>query len=92
MLDFKTNRVTPDTLPQTVANYEMQMLVYALAVERILKQPPAELVLHFLRGNLEHRFAWDSTARARATEMVNEAIAKLENGQNLPFFSPERPS
>ena len=41
----------------------MQMLVYALAVERILKRPPVEIVLHFLRDNHEHRFAWDEAAR-----------------------------
>ena len=52
----------------------MQMLVYALAVERILKRPPAEIVLHFLRGNHEHRFAWDAAARQRVMELVNAAM------------------
>ena len=65
LLDYKTNRVSPETLASTVASYEMQMLVYALAVERILKKPPVEIVLHFLRESHEHRFAWDAAARQR---------------------------
>ncbi len=55
----------------------MQMLVYALAVERILKRSPAEMVLHFLRGNREHCFPWDAGARQRAMELVNSAMAIL---------------
>ena len=47
LLDYKTNRVSPETLASTVASYEMQMLVYALAVERILKRPPGGDCLAF---------------------------------------------
>ena len=74
LLDYKTNRVSPETLAGIIQGYEMQMLVYALAVERILKRPPVEIVLHFLREGHEHRFAWDAAARQRATELVNDAI------------------
>ncbi len=74
LLDYKTNRVSPETLAGTVESYEMQMLLYALAVERILQRPPAEIVLHFLRQNQEHCFAWDSAARQRVTDLVNDAI------------------
>jgi ATP-dependent exoDNAse (exonuclease V) beta subunit len=74
LLDYKTNRISAETLPDTVASYEMQMLVYALAAERILKRPPAELVLHFLRGGHEHRFAWSDAARDRAVKLVERAL------------------
>jgi ATP-dependent helicase/nuclease subunit A len=74
LLDYKTNRVSPETLAGTVASYEMQMLVYALAVERILKRPPVEIVLHFLREGREHSFAWNQEARLRVMELVNEAM------------------
>jgi ATP-dependent helicase/nuclease subunit A len=77
VLDFKTNRVRPDTLPRVAADYEMQMLVYALAAERILGQAPAELTVHFLRGGLEYRFAWDDAAHERARALVDEALAAL---------------
>jgi ATP-dependent helicase/nuclease subunit A len=74
LVDYKTNRVTADTLPVVAGNYEMQMLVYALAVERILKRPPAELVLCFLRPGLEYHFVWDAAARKRVLELVDRAL------------------
>lgn len=74
LVDYKTNRVTADTLPAVAAEYEMQMLVYALAVERILKRPPVELVLCFLRPGLEYHFVWDAAARQRVIELVNRAL------------------
>jgi ATP-dependent helicase/nuclease subunit A len=80
LLDYKTNQVSPATLAETAAGYEMQMMVYALAVEQILKRPPVEIVLHFLRANLERRFAWDLLARNYATEEVDEAMKSLETG------------
>ena len=36
---------SPRANAEQAAKYEMQMLVYALAVERILKSPPVELAL-----------------------------------------------
>ncbi len=75
LLDYKTNRISPQTISATVAGYQMQMLIYALAVERVLKRPPVEIVLHFLRGNVEHQFAWDDAARQRAVELVNAGLA-----------------
>ena len=74
VIDYKTNRVAEERIGAVAADYEMQMLVYALAVERILKRPPAEVALCFLRPGLEHRFPWDDAARRRAVELVNAAL------------------
>jgi ATP-dependent helicase/nuclease subunit A len=74
LVDYKTNRVTAETLAAVAGQYEMQMFVYALAIERILKRPPVELALCFLRPGLEYRFAWDATARARVRELVDRAL------------------
>jgi ATP-dependent helicase/nuclease subunit A len=74
LLDYKTNRVTPDGVARVAAEYEMQMLVYALAVEKILGAGPAEVVLHFLRIGREHTFRWDEAARRRAVALVEQAI------------------
>jgi len=84
LVDYKTNRVTPGTLSATAAGYEMQMLVYALAVERTLGVPPVELALCFLRTGDEHRFAWDAAARARTIEMVSRAIHKAATVGRAP--------
>ena len=63
LVDYKTNQVTPRTLAKVAADYEMQMLLYALAAETTLGVAPVELVLHFLRGGLEYSFPWDSPRR-----------------------------
>jgi ATP-dependent helicase/nuclease subunit A len=74
LVDYKTNQATAETLAGKAAAYEMQMLVYGLAVETILGRPPAELTLCFLRPGLEYRFAWDDAARRRAVELVAQAL------------------
>jgi hypothetical protein len=74
LVDYKTNRVTADTLPAVAAQYELQMLVYALAAERILKRPPIELALCFLRPGLEYHFAWNAAARQRVVALVDRAL------------------
>jgi ATP-dependent helicase/nuclease subunit A len=74
LIDYKTNRVEASQIAAVAADYEMQMLVYALAVERILGQPPAELTLCFLRPGLEHSITWNDAARQRAAQMVSAAI------------------
>jgi ATP-dependent helicase/nuclease subunit A len=74
LIDYKTNQVTAETLPAKAAPYQMQMLVYAMAAETILKCPPAELLLCFLRPGLEYRFDWNATARQQAIELVSGAL------------------
>jgi ATP-dependent helicase/nuclease subunit A len=75
VVDYKTSKqATPERLAKTAADYEMQMLVYGLAAEQILKCPPVELVLCFLRSGLEFSFAWNGEARQRVLELVNQAL------------------
>jgi ATP-dependent helicase/nuclease subunit A len=74
IVDYKTNNITTQTLEQEAAKYEMQMLVYALAAEKILKQPPVELALCFLRPGLEYQFPWDDKTRNRVVDMVNKCL------------------
>jgi ATP-dependent helicase/nuclease subunit A len=74
VVDYKTNRVTADQVAAKAADYELQMLVYALALEQILRSPPVELVLCFLQPGVEHRFAWDAAARQRVLELVDRAM------------------
>ena len=75
VIDFKTNQVTIETLPSVAAKYELQMLVYAMAAEQSLGAAPKSLVLHFLRGGLEHAVEWNAEARDRARQLVTAAIA-----------------
>jgi ATP-dependent helicase/nuclease subunit A len=79
VLDYKTNRVTPSTIEAAASEYEMQMLLYALAVERILGSGPSDLVLYFLRPAREHHFRWDAAARRRVEKLVNQALDAFVN-------------
>lgn len=78
VLDFKTNQVSPGNLDSTAAKYEMQMLVYALAVEQIFGSAPRSLTLYFLRTGQEYPFTWSPAARQRVVRMVSEAISKAQ--------------
>jgi ATP-dependent helicase/nuclease subunit A len=80
LIDYKTNRVAPKRIGEVALEYEMQMLLYALAAERILKQPPVEVALHFLRPGVEHHFCWDDAARHRAVKLVGQAISEEFEG------------
>jgi ATP-dependent helicase/nuclease subunit A len=79
VVDYKTNRVSRATLQAAAAPYEMQMHVYALAVERIFGREPKSLVLHFLRPGLEHHFPWDAAARKRVVERIDRCIASCQS-------------
>ena len=74
LLDYKTNQVSASGAASLAAQFELQLGVYALAVEQILRQPPAELAVHFLRPTIDHRFKWDSAIRQRTIDCVNQAI------------------
>jgi ATP-dependent helicase/nuclease subunit A len=77
LLDYKTNRISAENVAAAAAQYEMQLGVYALAVEEILGKPPVELIVHFLEPSAEHRFVWDETMRRRTIEQVNQAISGM---------------
>jgi ATP-dependent helicase/nuclease subunit A len=76
LVDYKTNDVTAAEVPAIAERYEMQMLLYALALERALGTPPVEIALHFLKPRVEHIFTWDDEARKRCITLVDEAFAR----------------
>ena len=86
VIDYKTNRVKPERLAEAAAGYEMQMYVYALAVERILGEAAGGVDALLLRPGLEHHFVWDAAARRRTAATVDEGIRAIicENGITLP--------
>ena len=51
VLDFKTDRVTEDTLPQAAARYRLQLNTYAEALSRIYEMPVKEKYLYFFQLN-----------------------------------------
>ncbi len=77
VIDYKTNQVTPAGVSKLAKKYELQMLVYGLAVEQAWGTGPDELVLHFLRPGVEHVFRWNAEMRQRAIELVAAAMQEL---------------
>ncbi|MCI0332498.1 MAG: UvrD-helicase domain-containing protein [Planctomycetes bacterium] len=82
LTDYKTDNITAADVPRHAKRYAMQLYVYAMAAERVLGQPPSELVLHFLRPGVEHVFPWNDAARRAAVEMVNAAIASEQSNHS----------
>jgi ATP-dependent helicase/nuclease subunit A len=81
LVDYKTTKATSADVARLAKQYEMQMYVYALAAERALGQPPADLALYFLRPGTEHVFQWNAAARRAATELVQSAIDRLRSSE-----------
>ena len=51
VIDFKTNRVTEETVLQVAEQYRTQVRIYAEALERIYKMPVKSAKLYFFRLN-----------------------------------------
>lgn len=77
LLEYKTGR-TQESATGWAAEYEMQVLVYALAVEQIFGRPPDELVLCFVRSGVERTIVWKEDTRERVIAMVDQSIAELQ--------------
>ncbi len=79
VVDYKTNNVTADHVPQTAAHYELQMFVYAEAVRRILGKSPASTTLFFLRPGVEHSLVFTADDQRRLEQSLLHAIARMTN-------------
>ena len=55
IVDFKTDRVTEETLPQLVQHYQTQVETYAHALSRVYRMPVKAKCLYFFRLD---RFVW----------------------------------
>ena len=57
LIDFKTDRVSQASVGAVAQGYEIQMMLYRLAVERSFKKGVKEAILYFLRPGI----AWGSS-------------------------------
>ncbi|HEY1068377.1 MAG TPA: 3'-5' exonuclease, partial [Pirellulales bacterium] len=84
LVEFKTDDVTAEQTHQHAQTYEMQMLLYAAAAERITGKSPSGVTLHFLRTGEEVEFEWYALAMNHAAQLIDDAIAKAtEEAQQL---------
>ena len=63
LLDFKTDRVTDQTVAAKVREYEPQLRLYARALERIYRRPVVHAWLHFLEGGRTESVSKDDAGR-----------------------------
>lgn len=77
LLDFKTNRTTAENIAAVANQYELQLLVYTLAIEQALGAPLQEATLVLLDGGREHRFNWDEAARMNSFRRIDAAMASM---------------
>ena len=87
LLDFKTNQLTGADITRDAAPYEMQMLLYGLAAERILGSPPATLALHFLRTRRRARIHLERQ-RAPACHYPRQRRHPASQGRRIPCLIP----
>ncbi len=82
LLDFKTNRVTENNITAVANQYELQLLVYTLAIEQALGEPPAEVALLLLDDGREHSFKWVDSDRKKGLRQIDAAMARLLSAPN----------
>jgi ATP-dependent exoDNAse (exonuclease V) beta subunit len=77
IIDYKTNRLSGRTLADVAGSYELQLRVYALALEQIMGVSPRELVLWFLETGEEYAVTWNASMRQACVDAVNRAIGQM---------------
>jgi ATP-dependent exoDNAse (exonuclease V) beta subunit len=79
IVDYKTDDVTSKEAATRAAQYQPQLALYAVALERALGRRPASASLHFLRPNVVVEIALNASAPA-------ELVARLLEAQNALRF------
>ncbi len=81
LVDYKTDDFDPDLEPARLAPYQLQLRLYALALERLTESPPGEALLHFLRPGKSVPVALDHGTLEGARDIVRrlrEAQQRVE--------------
>ena len=84
LLDYKTNQVSAQGVPEVARNYELQLFVYSLACEQVLHTPLSESALCFLRPSREFVFARDAKSDAEYTRLIDQSMDLLLASDETP--------
>ena len=90
VLDYKSDRVQPSEIAHHARQYEMQLMLYAVAVERMTGRPPADVSLYFLRPAAAHRIAITPDRLASAEQRVHELAGELTRARRGGSFEMRR--
>ncbi len=81
LVDFKTDRVTEEQVPDRALKYQLQMAVYRRAVRQAFGKPVKETILYFLRPRVAH------SVQAN-TESLDDSKLLLENLVSTAWYPP----
>ncbi|MGA3016223.1 MAG: UvrD-helicase domain-containing protein [Bryobacteraceae bacterium] len=81
IVDYKTDAVTPAEAHQRAHEYELQVRLYALAVERVAGRAPRRAWLHFLRPNTAVEVDLAPSLLESPEQMVKEFQEAHERGE-----------
>jgi CRISPR/Cas system-associated exonuclease Cas4 (RecB family) len=77
LVDYKTSSVGKGQVSETAKEYELQMAVYALAVEEALGKFPERTLLFFTTPGEAHRVEWNEARLARVRAFMEEASERI---------------
>ena len=81
IVDYKTDAVTAAEAHQRAQDYELQVRLYALAVERVAGRAPGRAWLHFLRPNTAVEVDLTPSLLESPEQMVREFQEAQERGE-----------
>jgi RecB family exonuclease len=94
IVDFKTNRITPEQVEEVAGEYELQMRTYALAARRALRLKEVRAELYFLEPNVRFEIdqqRLDETQTAQEIDELCQQILKVRQMQDaVARPSPDR--
>jgi CRISPR/Cas system-associated exonuclease Cas4 (RecB family) len=94
IVDFKTNRITPDQVEEVAGEYELQMRTYALAARRALRLKEVRAELYFLEPDVRFEIdqqRLDETQTAQEIDELCQQILKVRQMQDaVARPSPDR--
>jgi ATP-dependent helicase/nuclease subunit A len=76
ILDYKSHDVAADRIDAEGRRYQLQLGLYALAAEKVFKQPLATMALQFLRPGAEVLWEWNDAIRATTIEEITALLAR----------------
>ena len=83
LLDYKSNQVSVNGVPNAAKAYQLQMYVYWLACQQALGVKPVEGVIHFLQPQTEFVCEFDDSQSAEWAAQITRMIEKERSGATL---------
>jgi ATP-dependent helicase/nuclease subunit A len=87
IVDYKSNRTGPEGVAPHALQYELQMLVYAMAARGHVGAPPAEATLYFLRAGASLTFQITPDSLDQALQRISKLAGELAHARRGGTFA-----